>query len=387
MDTTWGTPQLALNANTAATAVYVGGSGTDTLTFNYVVAAGDAAFPLDYISTSALILNGGTIEGAAGDAANLTLPAAGSDGLATLEIVVDTGVPAVTGVSSSATAGQWFAAGATIPITVTFSQPVTVDTTGGTPQLALDSNDAAAYVDGSGTNTLTFDYSVSPGDAASPLDYTSIFALILNGGTIEDAAGDAANVVLPPTATDGLATLSITVDTTTPSITDVSSAVAAGTWCVGTGATVPITVTFCEPVIVDTTGGLPQLALNADATATAVYVGGSGTSTLTFDYIVAAGDTACPLDYTSTSALTLNGGTIEDAAGNVADPTLPATGFNGLARSYLVVVPDPFIPLISAVSCSAAAGVSLKRGRYGPDHGLLQRTGHRRHDRRRRSWR
>ena len=47
---------------------------------------------------------------------------------------------------------------------------------------------------------------------------------------------------------------------------------------------------------------------------TASYSSGSGTSTLTFTYTVAAGQDANPLDEASTTALTLNGGTINDSA-------------------------------------------------------------------------
>ena len=57
--------------------------------------------------------------------------------------------------------------------------------------------------------------------------------------------------------------------------------------------------------------GSPQLALNSGGTAS--YSSGSGTSTLTFTYTVAAGQNANPLDEASTTALTLNGGTIDDA--------------------------------------------------------------------------
>ena len=60
---------------------------------------------------------------------------------------------------------------------------------------------------------------------------------------------------------------------------------------------------FSEAVTVT---GTPQLALNSGGTAS--YSSGSGTSTLTFTYTVAAGQNSPTLDYTSTTALTLNGG-------------------------------------------------------------------------------
>ena len=84
--------------------------------------------------------------------------------------------------------------------------------------------------------------------------------------------------------------------------------------------------------------GTPQLALNASSGAVATYTGGSGTSTLTFTYTVATGDNATDLDYSSTTALSLNGGTIKDAAGNVAVLTLPTTGTDGLASQNITIV-------------------------------------------------
>ena len=54
--TVTGTPQLALNSSSGATANYVSGSGTATLLFDYTVAAGDGTAMLDYTSTTALAL-------------------------------------------------------------------------------------------------------------------------------------------------------------------------------------------------------------------------------------------------------------------------------------------------------------------------------------------
>ena len=94
-------------------------------------------------------------------------------------------VPAVTAVSSPASGA--YAAGTTIPITITFSEAVTVT---GTPQLALNTGSGAAanYTSGSGSPTLTFIYTVAAGQTTSDLDYTSITALGLNSGTITNAA-------------------------------------------------------------------------------------------------------------------------------------------------------------------------------------------------------
>ncbi len=327
-----GTPQLTLNAGSGATAKYTSGSGTSTLTFTYTVAAGQHSSDLDYASTTALTLNGGSIQDLAGNAAVLTLPATGTDGLVTKKIVIDTTRPTVSAVSTTAAAGTHYRAGGSVSITVTLNEAVKVT---GTPQLTLNAGSGATakYTSGSGTSTLTFTYTVAAGQHSSDLDYASTTALTLNGGSIQDLAGNAAVLTLPATGTDGLVTKKIVIDTTRPTVSAVSTTAAAGTHY-RAGGSVSITVTLNEAVKVT---GTPQLTLNAGSGATAKYTSGSGTSTLTFTYTVAAGQHSSDLDYASTTALTLNGGSIQDLAGNAAVLTLPATGTDGLAKKKIVI--------------------------------------------------
>ena len=77
--------------------------------------------------------------------------------------------------------------------TVTASEAVTVDTTGGTPRLALDIGGVtryASYASGSGSANLTFTYTTQAGDI--DLDGITVTSpLQMNGGTIMDAAGNA----------------------------------------------------------------------------------------------------------------------------------------------------------------------------------------------------
>ena len=112
------------------------------------------------------------------------------------------------------TASGVYKSGQTITVTVSFSEPVTVT---GTPKLTLNTapSETANYVSGSGTSTLTFSYSVAAGDMSSRLDYASATALALNGGTIQDAATNAATLTLPTPAStgDGLYTKNIVIDT------------------------------------------------------------------------------------------------------------------------------------------------------------------------------
>jgi len=69
----------------------------------------------------------------------------------------------------------------------------------GTPQLTLETGGSDAvvnYSSGSGTNTLTFNYTVGAGHTSSDLDYKANNSLALNGGTIRDAALNNATLTL-----------------------------------------------------------------------------------------------------------------------------------------------------------------------------------------------
>ena len=153
------------------------------------------------------------------------------------------------------------------------------------------------YTSGSGTATLTFTYAVAAGQNTPtwtmprPPPWRSMAAPSRTRRATRPC------LTLPATGTDGLATQNIVIDTTPPTVTAVSSTQAAGAYAAGT--TIPITVTFSEAVTVT---GTPQLTLN-DSGAVANYASGSGTATLTFTYVVAAGQNTPDLDYASTAAL------------------------------------------------------------------------------------
>ena len=82
-----------------------------------------------------------------------------------------------------------------------------------------------------------------------------------------------------------------------------------------------------------TVTGTPVLTMETGSTDRAApYVGGTGTSTLTFNYSLTLQnppDTSPDLDYVGTTSLTLNGGTIRDTGGNDANLTLATPGASG----------------------------------------------------------
>ena len=212
------------------------------MTFNYTVQSGHNTTDLDYASTSALVLNGGTINDAAGNATTLTLAAPGAANSlgANKSLVIDTTVPTVASVTANKTDGI-YNVDDVIPITVTFSEAILVT---GFPQLTLETGttDAAVnYTSGSSTNTLSFFYTVSAGHNSSDLDYASTSALALNSGTIKDAAGNAATLTLAaPGATNSLgANKAIVIDTQSPTVASVTSTSNDGTYKIGD--VIPIT--------------------------------------------------------------------------------------------------------------------------------------------------
>jgi hypothetical protein len=264
--------------------------------------------------------------------------------------------PTVTSITSTLANGS-YKSGQVVPITVTFSSIVNVT---GTPQLTIGltpANKAIDYASGSGTNTLTFNYTVAGTDTTAALDYINTTALALNGGTIQDASAHAATLTLPtPGAANSLsANKSIVIDTTAPTVTNLTSSTANGYY--RATQSISIQVVFSSAVTVT---GTPQLTLATAPNEVVNYVSGSGTSTLNFTYTVQPGDSAADLDYTATTSLALNGGTIQDAAGNSAVLTLPApaaAGSLGANKNIIIQTAQPSAPsALSLVTPASSPG-------------------------------
>ncbi|MES2130282.1 MAG: hypothetical protein V4463_23680, partial [Pseudomonadota bacterium] len=358
-----GTPTLLLETGGSDhSATYASGSGTNTLTFNYIVQAGDNTTDLDYQSTAALALNGATLRDAVGNEGTLTLATPGAvNSLANNKaIVIDTVAPTVSGVNASTSNGS-YKAGDTVSIQVNFSEAVNV--AGGAPTLLLETGGIdrnASYASGSGSNTLTFNYVVQAGDTASDLDYQSTAALALGGATLRDGVGNDATLALatPGAATSLASNKAIVIDTAAPTVTGVDASTSNGSY--KAGVTVSIQVSFSEAVNV--AGGTPTLQLETGSTdRNANYTGGSGTNTLTFNYVIQAGDTAADLDYQSATALVLNGATLRDAVGNDGTLTLPTPGGAASLANNKAIIVDTTAPIVEGVTSSTSDG-SYKTG-------------------------
>ncbi len=355
-----GTPQIILETGTVDRTInYSSGTGTNTLVFNYTVQSGDNSSDLSYVNTSSLVLNGGTIKDVALNDATLTLPTVGAANSlsANKALVVDGIVPTVTNVTSTKANGT-YGSGTVIDVVVTFSEAVAVT---GSPYITLETGATdrnANYISGTGTNTLSFNYTVQSGDSSSDLDYVNTSALALNGGTVKDIAANNATLTLPAPAAAGSlgANKALVIDGSGASITNVTSNTANATYKVGDA--IDVRVNFSENVTVT---GTPQITLETGSTdRLASYSSGSGASTLVFSYTVQSGDTSSDLDYISTGALTLNGGTIKDSGTNNASLTLPTPGTAGSLGYNKALVVDGVVPTVTNVTSN------LVNGTYGP---------------------
>ena len=97
-------------------------------------------------------------------------------------------------VSAAGSDGQW-TEGEAVEVTVTFSEAVVVNTTGGVPSIgiALGGTKArnASYVRGTGTTALVFSYTLVAGDGSHSSMAVTPNSLALNGGTIRSQATQA----------------------------------------------------------------------------------------------------------------------------------------------------------------------------------------------------
>ena len=244
---------------------------------------------------------------------------------------IDTTPPVISSIAESPSSGD-LNAGKTVAYTLAMSEVVTVNTTGGSPTLTLNDGGTATYTGGSGTSALTFSYTVLAGQNTPDL---MVSVVNLNGATLLDGAGNAANLSLT-----GLTQGSPQIDTTSPSVTQVIASPANGSEFPGN--TITLTLAFGEAVTVT---GTPTLTLNDGGTAT--YVTGTGTNALTYTYTVGSSD-ATVSALAITQANLPNGAAIMDGAGNAANLSGALTTFPNLSIDPPVTDQAPVVTAINA---------------------------------------
>ncbi|MES2193997.1 MAG: calcium-binding protein [Pseudomonadota bacterium] len=210
-------------------------------------------------------------------------------------------------------------AGDVVVFTLTFDEAVTV--TGGIPRLVLNDGGFATLMAGSGSNVLTFQYTVAAGQNTADLAITAVNP---QGATLRDTSGndaDLSGAVGNPPGT-------LHVDTIAPHVGPITASPGSGVGLPGTEIT--FTVSFDEAVKV--IGGVPTLSLNDGGTA--VYDAAATArlgdpSRLVFSYQVSANDR--PTSPLKITGLDLHGAHVDDLAGNQADLSHVTATFDGLA--------------------------------------------------------
>ena len=257
------------------------------------------------------------------DGAAITITVAATGKLPTeytVTIMVSTVVDSVV-VTSDPGADGTYATGDVINVAAIFNAPVALDTTNGVPYVGISVGDNlrnASYtgIDATG-KVLTFSYTVVVEDSDPDGISIAADALTLDGGSVTGRASGADAVLnhdalasqaghivnkVPSIVADGVAVISFPLAT-------------ADTY--GEGETITFTVTFDSKVVVDTTDGIPTLEMDlwhpgaTLETKELSYVGGSGSSTLEFQYVVQAGDRDNTGIAVEPNRLSLNGGSIK----------------------------------------------------------------------------
>ncbi|MBP9683554.1 MAG: DUF4347 domain-containing protein [Rhodoferax sp.] len=236
-------------------------------------------------------------------------------------------VAAPFGLSSSSPADNATAVAVGSNIVLTFSENVAAGTgniviSDGTDTRTIAVGDAQVSISGA-TVTINPTADLNPNSTY----YVQMASGVITSSTSTPFAGISNTTTL--NFTTGVS------DAIAPTISSVSSSTADGTY--KAGDVIAVTVLFSEVVTVT---GTPQLTLETGTTDRIVnYVSGSGSNTLIFSYTVQAGDTSADLDYLSTTALTLNSGTIKDGAGNDSILTLATpAATNSLGANKAIII-------------------------------------------------
>ena len=314
------TPSIDIKiGSTVLTATFdAGASSGDLLRFTYTISPNQ--LDLDGISlvANSMRADEGAIKDTAGNNALLSHPGIADDLSYT---VVGSDTTYITSASIIGTNGIVLAdtlnEGDRVVVAIALSGPITVKTTDANlPLLTFIIGDKTVVVPMSESTltTLRFTYTIAAGDSAPNGIAIQPDSLDLNGSEVVGQSG------LPIQLTHGNLTNGGTylVDTTRPTITEVSIEPNSG--LLRTGDTVTVVVKFDESVRVTGTTNKPSMQLLiGTSTVDAIYASGSDTDTLRFTYVIQRGDNDIDGIALVGNSLTVPGGaSITDKAGNQA---------------------------------------------------------------------
>ena len=340
-----GTPQLTIQVGTQARQADLHRRLGTSLIFEYIVQSSDVDADGLSVPADALSLNGGSIRDADGNDADLTHAALAAD--PQRKVNGASGVPTVARMRylESPASQATYVAGERIFVFVEFSRGVHVT---GAPQLTIQVGAQARRADhlprlraaqlllpqGNGFHLpaeqdlfVYFEYVVQPSDVDDDGISVPANALTLNGGSIR-AVDDNSDASLshngladdPRRKVDGTRG-----DDQAPTVASLwVEQPVHGTF--GGGDAIVTSIWFSEGM---TMTGAPRLALRIGAeTRFATFRERNGSTSLVFEYVVAESDRDDDGISIAADAFDLNGGTIQDNAGNDASVDLGYHAFN-----------------------------------------------------------
>ncbi|MBN2160460.1 MAG: hypothetical protein JW807_13785 [Spirochaetes bacterium] len=364
---------LTLNAVNGVTPVVVTiptfGTPVSSASVTYTVSAGDVTGSLG--SLVELDVSGAALTGTAilSDACTVnpnamavfTIPG-GQNFADSNEIFIDGILPAVSMISSTTASGE-YGYSSVINITLGFNRNVILN--------GLNGMDVTLNAENGGTpitvnvpsfgpaDTTSATFTVAYGDTTSAADLSVTGIALGAGSTLVDTVANNPNAIAEPItlpagqniADNTTDPKSIDIDGVQPTITEINSGHANGTF--GTGENIEVTLTFSKPVTL-AGGGTLDIELDTGGLIQISTINNSTTATGT--YIVAAGQSSPDLNV---SDIQLNGATLRDQVAtnaNDADLAIP-TGEN-LADNRAIVI-DAIRPVITSIESSTDPG------RYG----------------------
>ena len=333
-----GNLQVTLNTGTVVSIPPFGPASSAS--GSYTVTAGQNN--ADLTATSPLTLSAGTLRDAVSLNAILSIPA--NQNLGNLkDIVIDTTAPSITSLTSTTLNGT-YPIGASINITVNFSEPVIL--AGGNLQVTLSTGTVVSIAPFGPSSSAIGTYTVLAGQTSPDLNATTPLTLQA-GATLRDVATNTSGLAVP--AGQNLADLkAIVIEAIAPTISNVSSTNANGSY--GTGLSVNVRVTFSEAVTL--TGGNLVVALSTGASVVIPPFASSSTANGT--YVVSAGENSPDLN--ATSPLTLSAGTLRDAAGNNAVLTIPGTQNLADLKDILIDTNAPTVMTVTSTTPNGTYG-------------------------------
>ncbi|MEO7531214.1 MAG: hypothetical protein ABIS69_07380, partial [Sediminibacterium sp.] len=260
-----GIPSITITVGTRSrTAMYVTGSGSDSLLFRFIIPIGD--LDADGIKTSSTItLNSATIKDIVGNTASVSF----SNTIATKDILIDGVVPVIT--SITVPVPLIYKTGNILDFVVNYSKRVFIISNSDFPFIAISIGTKiknATYINGTGSTSLLFRYTIQVDDVDT--DGLQLISSINDAnGAIKDSVGNPATALLNNIG----AMTGIQINPPTILLDHI---IVPENDKYTTGDTLEFLISYNEPVFVSTQTGSPSLKITVGSTIKqAVYISGS----------------------------------------------------------------------------------------------------------------